>query len=140
MKMVEHSTHWKGSVSARKQRNYVAYAPDHIKGTFLGAHLSKELRKKYGKRSLRVREGDQVKVTRGQFKGKEGKIEQVNTSKARVLITGIEIIKKDGSKTRYPITTSNLMITELNLADKRRLKTKEVKKPSKEPTKEKGTL
>ena len=136
----QYSTHWKASKSPRKQRNYVSLAPDHIRGNFVRSHLSKELQKKYGKRNLRVREGDKVKVLRGQFKGKEGKIESVDTKKAKVLITGIEVIKKEGSKTRYPIATSNLIIIELNLFDKRRIKKKEMKKekeaPKVEPKKE----
>ena len=37
-----------------------------------------------------------------------------------VLIEGIENNKKDGTKTYYPIEPSNIMITELDLTDKRR--------------------
>jgi len=37
------------------------------------------------------------------------------------------MLKKDGSKVKYSIDPSNLMITELKLEDKRRLKVAEVK-------------
>ena len=38
----------------------------------------------------------------------------------RLIISGIDVQKKDGNKTRYPINPSNVMITELKLEDKKR--------------------
>ena len=111
---------WNSSVQPRKQRKYRYNAPLHIKGKFLSISLSKELRKKYNKRSLRARVGDKVKVLRGQFKGKEGTIEKVLLKKSKVQINGAENIKKDGSKSFYPISPSNVMIIELKLDDKKR--------------------
>ncbi len=111
---------WIKSRQRRKQRKYRFNAPIHIKQKFLGCHLSKELIKKYSKRSIRVRVGDKVKVVRGQYKGKTGKVETVDIKKCKVLISGIEITKKDGSKAKIPLTPSNLIIQELNLEDKKR--------------------
>jgi len=113
------STSWNGSKKPTKQRNYVRNAPLHIRSMLLGSHLSKDLRLKLKTRSLRARKGDKVKVTRGQHKGKTGIIDLVNTKRMKVFITGVEFIKKDGSKAMYPIHTSNLIILELH-ADKRR--------------------
>jgi len=113
------STSWNGSKKPTKQRKYVRNAPLHIRSTLLGSHLSKDLRLKLKTRSLRARKGDKVKVTRGQHKGKTGIIDLVNTKRMKVFITGVEFIKKDGSKAMYPIHTSNLIILELH-ADKRR--------------------
>jgi large subunit ribosomal protein L24 len=93
----------------------------------MGCHLSKELRKKYGKRAVGARRWDKVKIMRGQFKKKTGKIERVDLKKSKVYITGIEIIKKDGTKTLYPIHPSNLIITDLYLDDKKRVKVLERK-------------
>jgi len=118
------STKWKRSKQLRKQRKYRYNAPIHIKGKFLHAHLSKELAKKYGIRTIRVRVGDKVKIMRGRFRGKEGKVESVDLKKSKVVITGVEISKMDGSKSRPMIHASNLLITELNLDDKKRLKKK----------------
>jgi len=114
------SVSWKSSKKTRKQRKYRSSAPLHLKGKFLNATLSKDLRKKYGKRSIRVRKGDKVKIMRGQFKKKEGIVERVDTKKEKVYITKMEIEKKDGSKVLKPIVPSNLMILELNLDDKKR--------------------
>ncbi|VVB80916.1 50S ribosomal protein L24 [uncultured archaeon] len=114
------STSWTGSKKPTKQRNYVRNAPLHVRSTLLGSHLSKELRLKLKTRALRARKGDKVKVIRGQHKGKTGTIDRVNTKRMKAFITGVEFIKKDGSKAMYPIHTSNLIILELH-ADKRRL-------------------
>jgi large subunit ribosomal protein L24 len=118
---------WKRSKQPRKQRKYRAKAPLHVKQGFMGCHLSKELKKKYGKRAAGIRRGDKVKIMRGQFKKKTGKIERVDLKKSRVYITGIEVIKKDGTKTLYPIHPSNLIITDLYLDDKKRVKVLERK-------------
>ena len=66
------STHWNKSTQIRKQRKYRYEAPLHIKGSFLGARLSKTLQKKYGQRSARVCVGDKVRIVRGQFAKKQG--------------------------------------------------------------------
>jgi len=121
------SSSWKSSKQPRKQRKYRYNAPLHIKSKFLNAHLSKQLKEKYKKRSIRVRKGDKVKVLRGQFKKKEGKIDRVLSKKSKVIIQGIEITKKDGTKTTYPINPSNIIITELSIEDKKRVKALERK-------------
>ena len=118
--MTSFSTSWKSSKKPRKQRKYISNAPLHIKGKFLHVHLSDDLSKKFGKRSARVRKGDRVKIMKGQFKGKSGKIENVNTRAGKVLVEGAEVQKKDGTKIKYAISTSNLLITDLNSDDKRR--------------------
>ncbi|MBN2368544.1 50S ribosomal protein L24 [Candidatus Woesearchaeota archaeon] len=118
--MVSFSTNWKSSKKPGKQRKYIANAPLHIKGRFFHAHLAHDLAKKYGKRSARVRTGDKVKIMKGQFKGKSGKVEEINSSKIKLYISGIEIQKKEGTKVKYPIAPSNVMITEFNMSDKKR--------------------
>lgn len=132
------SLKWKKSKQARKQRKYRYNAPLHLKQKFVHVHLSKELKKKYKTRNLGLRKGDKVKVMRGQFKKHAGTVERIDLSKTRVYLSGIEITKKDGNKTTYPINPSNLQITELNLDDKMRHKIIERKTGNKtEETKEK---
>jgi large subunit ribosomal protein L24 len=115
------SNAWKGSKQPRKQRKYRYNAPNHIKGAFVSSHLSKDLKEKHKKRSLRVRKGDKVKIMRGQFKGIEGKVEKVSLKTLKVFVEKAEMPKKDGSKAFYPIDPSNLLITAL-ADDKRRFK------------------
>jgi large subunit ribosomal protein L24 len=113
---------WVRSKQPRKQRKYRFNAPKHIMHKFLGATLSKELRKKHGIRNIAIRKDDIVKIMRGQFKGKTGKIAEVDVKISKVYVDGIEIIKKEGTKIRFPIHASNVMITALNLEDKKRAK------------------
>lgn len=84
------------------------------------SHLSPDLRKKHGARSLRVRVGDKVKVMRGGSKGQSGRVERISLRFQRVFVTKIESVKKDGTKRLLPLHPSNLMITDLHLEDKKR--------------------
>ena len=121
------SKHWKSSKQPRKQRKYLAKAPLHIKRKQLSANLSKELRKKYERRNLELKKGDKVKIMKGKYKGKSGKINEIKTKRLKIYIDGIQIKKLDGSKTNVPIKASNLQILELNIEDKKRLKKKSEK-------------
>lgn len=115
------SLNWIASSQPRKQRKFRMNAPLHIRGKFLNSNLSKELREKYGKRSLRVRKGDKVKISRGQFKGKVGTVEKVSIIDSKIHVSDVNLIKKDGSKVSYPLDPSNVIITTLNLEDKKRV-------------------
>ena len=132
------STTWKRSVQPRKQRKYVFKAPLHIKGKMLSAKLSSELRKKHSTRSMRVRKDDKVKILRGQFKGIIGTVDEVKIKAARIYVQKAEIVKKDGSKAKYPIHPSNVEIIELTTKDKKRLEVKPVATPKKEKTTKKA--
>jgi len=118
----EFSTKWKSSKQPRKQRKYRAKAPLHVKKKFLSVNLSKELRKEHGKRNVVVRKGDTVKIMKGKFKKKSGKILEVDTKKSKVVVEGIQVKKADGSKANVKMQPSNLQITSLNLDDKKRFK------------------
>ena len=121
------STVWKASKQPRKQRKYVAQAPLHIKRKLMSVNLSKDLRKKHGKRNLPVRKGDVIRVMRGKFKKKSGKVSSVKLKMQKITVDGIQIKKLDGSKVNANLKPSNLQIIELNLEDKKRLKNKENK-------------
>ncbi len=116
----EFSATWNKSTQPRKQRKFRLNAPKHIKSKFISSHLADDLKEKYQRRSVRVRVGDKVKVLRGQFNGKTGKVERIDVKKEKLYINGVEMQKKDGSKVFYGINPSNVMITELTLEDKRR--------------------
>ena len=116
----EFSTSWIGSKQPRKQRKYRVNAPLHIKGKLISSHLSETLKKRYGKRSFPLRKNDLVKVMRGEFKGKTGRIGDVNRRKMKVSVDGLNRGKKDGSKIAVYFDPSNLLIQGLNLEDRRR--------------------
>ena len=116
----KYSNSWKGSKQPRKQRKYRANAPLHTRHKMASANLSKELRKKYSKRNFQIRKGDSVRIMRGEFRGKTGKVAEVNMKKLKILVEGINRTKKDGVKVGVLFDISNLQIKELNLTDKKR--------------------
>lgn len=60
---------------------------------------------------------------RGDFKGKEGKVMEVDLKNYRIHVEGGVTQKKvDGTEVFYPLHPSNVMITELNLDDEKREK------------------
>ena len=121
------SRKWKSSKQARKQRKYRIHAPFHIKHKFLSATISKELRKRWNRRSFPLRKEDTVKVMRGAFKKKTGKISEIDLKNSKVYIQGIQKTRKDGTKVNVPFAASNLQITELHLEDKKRIEALERK-------------
>lgn len=137
------STAWKSSTRPRKQRKYVYNAPLHIRQKLMRVHLVKELRSKYGVRSVQIHKGDKVRIMRGQFRKKEGKVGRVELKRRVVYISGIDTIKKDGTKILAPLQVSNLTVLELELGDKLRkeklesFKAKKVYTPTEKQTTEK---
>jgi len=99
----------------------------------LGSALSKDLHKKYGRRSVRVIEGDSIRIVRGEYKGVDGKISKISTQKNSVSIEGIKKEKTKGDKFDVYIHTSNLVVTSLNTGDKWRIARLEGKDPRKQP-------
>ncbi len=119
-----------------KMRNKMIYlATYQTRSKQLGSALSKDLHKKYGKRSIRVVEGDSVKIVRGEYKGVDGKISKVSAQKSTVAIEGIKKEKTKGDKFDVYIHTSNLLVTSLNSEDKWRMAKIEGKDPKKQPKK-----
>ena len=100
----------------RKRMLYTA--SKHLLSKQLGSHLSKDLKEKHHCKSMRVIEGDSVKVLRGEFKGIEGKVTRVSTEKRGIAIEGIKREKLKGGNVDIFIHPSNVVITSLNLEDK----------------------
>ncbi len=115
-------------------RNQMIYqATFQTRSKQLGSNLSKDLQKKYGKKSVRALEGDSITISRGEFKGVDGKIAKISTEKSSVTIDGIKKEKTKGDKFDVYIHTSNLVITSLNTSDKWRIAKLEGKDPKKQP-------
>jgi large subunit ribosomal protein L24 len=110
------------SKKPRKQRKFLREAPLHIRRKIISAHLSKELREKYKRRSLPPRKGDEVKIMRGEFKGTIGKIVRIDTKNYKVYVDTAKKKRTVGTEYLVPISPSNLMIIKLNLDDKYRMK------------------
>ncbi|PUA32677.1 MAG: 50S ribosomal protein L24 [Candidatus Terraquivivens tikiterensis] len=115
------------SKKPRKQRKRLYNAPPHRLSKLMSAHLSPELREKYGRRSFPVRKGDTVKILVGEYKGVEGKVTGVNREKQAVYVENVTIKRADGRVKPRPIHVSNVMITSLNLEDEYRKQRLEAK-------------
>lgn len=117
-----------------KVRNYQIYrATMATRSKQLGSPLSKELQKRYGKRSMRVVLGDTVKVMRGEYRGVDGKISKVSIADNSVAIEGVKKEKSKGEKFDVLIRSTNVVITNLNLDDHWRKTKLEGKKPKTTP-------
>ncbi|MGC9072086.1 MAG: 50S ribosomal protein L24 [Acidilobus sp.] len=105
------------SPKPKVQRKAFYSAPLHLRHKLVSAHLSKELRDKFGVRSLPVTVGDKVMVIKGDYKGKTGKVAEVDLKGSWVKIEGITRKKADGTDVLVKFRPWNLLIIDLNLKD-----------------------
>jgi large subunit ribosomal protein L24 len=85
-----------------------------------GSQLSTELRERHGRRSARPRVGDTVRIVKGEYKDIEGKITSVDSHAGMVMVEGVTHEKTKGGTSPVPISSSNVIITNLALEDKLR--------------------
>ena len=113
----------------RKTRNQqIYYAAMQTASKQLSCSLSKELRKKYGKRSARIIEGDTAKIVRGEFAGVDGKVTKISIPDRGVNIEGVKKEKLKGDKFDVYVHTTNIILTALSTNDKWRINKLEGKK------------
>ena len=106
----------------RKQRKVFFNLPLHLRWHLLNAPLSPELRKELGIKRLPVRKGDVVRIMRGDWKGHEGKVVEVDLKRVAIYVEGVTVKKADGTERYYPIHPSKVMIVKLGELDKVRRK------------------
>ena len=113
----------------RKTRNQqIYYAAMQTASKQLSCALSKELRKKYGKRSARIIEGDTAKIVRGEFAGVDGKVTKISIPDRGVNIEGVKKEKLKGDKFDVYVHTTNIILSALSTSDKWRINKLEGKK------------
>jgi len=116
-------------MNPRKMRNnQIYYASMKTASKQLSGSLSKDLRKKYGKRSVRIIEGDNVSIIRGEFAGVDGKVTKISIPERGVNVEGVKKEKLKGEKFDVYVNTTNIIITGLNSDDKWRMNRLEGKK------------
>ena len=104
-------------------RNRQIYrAVNTVRNKQIGATLSKQLRQKYQRRSIRIVKGDTVKILRGEYKGIDGKVTKISLEKNSVAVEGVQREKLKGGKIDLYIHSSNTVITSLNTEDNWRTK------------------
>ena len=112
------------SSKPRKSRKAFIKMPLHKKVQSIAGHLNEKLRKNLGKRSVSLRKGDIVKIVRGSFKGKSGKINDVDHKKLRIYIDKVIRKRSDGTEVAVPVNPSNIIVQELDKSDAKRFKKK----------------
>ena len=115
-----------------KSRNQQIYrATNQVRSKQLTTNLSKQLRKKFGRRNARILSGDTVKIIRGEYKGIDGKVKKILTEKNSIAVEGVQKEKLKGGKIDISIHTSNVVITSVKTDDKWRVKILEGKPKAK---------
>ena len=71
-------------------------------------------------RSIPVRKDDEVRIVRGKYKGREGKVTQVYRKKWVIHIDRVQRDKSNGSSVPIGVHPSNVVITTLKLDKDRR--------------------
>jgi len=116
---------------AKIKKQQINQAMNQILNKQICAPISKDLRKKYSRRNIRIMTNDTVKVMRGEYKGLTGKVTKISTETSGVAIEGNKKEKLKGEKIDVYIHSTNMVITSLNMDDKWRLKILEKKSKSK---------
>ena len=120
-------------------RNRQIYrAVNNVRNKQIGAALSKQLRQKYQRRSIRIVKGDTVKILRGEYKGIDGKVTKISLEKNSIAVEGVQREKLKGGKIDLYIHSSNTVITSLNTEDNWR--TKKLEHKAKPETKSKNNV
>jgi large subunit ribosomal protein L24 len=98
------------SKQPRKKRKFAYTAPLHLARGFVSAHLSKELREKLKKRSVVLKKGFTVKISRGSKKGVSAKVVKVDLGARRIFLEGMIKKKQGGKEVLIPFDSSNLIV------------------------------
>ncbi|MCJ1366258.1 60S ribosomal protein L26B [Acarospora aff. strigata] len=101
--------------SRRKSRKAHFTAPSSVRRTIMSAPLSKELREKHNVRSIPVRKDDEVLITRGSCKGREGKVTSVYRLKYIIHVERVSREKSNGQSVPIGIHPSKCTVTKLKL-------------------------
>lgn len=115
------SSEWKSSKNQTKQRKYRTNAPMHVKDNFISANLNDVLRDELETRNLGIRIGDRAKVMRGDDKGAEGIVSNIDRDDGKVYINNLDRQRTDGTLKEKPFKPSNLQLQALNLEDEDRI-------------------
>ncbi|KAK0196986.1 translation protein SH3-like domain-containing protein [Armillaria mellea] len=126
------------SSSRRKARKAHFDAPSSVRRKIMSSALSKELRGKHNvhllpshwsqyssfqyvqARSLPVRKDDEVRIVRGKYKGREGKVTQVYRKKWVIHVDRVQRDKSNGASAPIGIHPSNVVITTIKMDKDRR--------------------
>eukprot|EP00811_Abedinium_folium_P013132 NODE_22202_length_718_cov_2.949239.p3 GENE.NODE_22202_length_718_cov_2.949239~~NODE_22202_length_718_cov_2.949239.p3 ORF type:complete len:130 (-),score=41.82 NODE_22202_length_718_cov_2.949239:197-586(-) len=108
------------SSSRRKSRKAHFTAPSSVRRKLMSSRLSKELREKYHVYRVPIRRDDEVRVMRGHFFDREGKVTAAYRKKWVIHVERITRDKANGQTVQIGLHPSKVMITKLKLDKKRK--------------------
>src|SRR5580700_1678692 len=123
------------SIQPRRQRKAVFTADHQERRRRMAVPLSRELRTRYGRRSLPVRKGDTVRVLAGSYStvGEERRVARVDREHYRLTLDNVTTKTADAKLKPLPIRPSHLVLTKLNLSDAWRRRVLRVPESAVEP-------
>ncbi|CAJ1348956.1 unnamed protein product [Effrenium voratum] len=113
---------FKACVSSKRRKNRKTHftAPSHLRRKIMSSPLSKDLRNKYNVRAVPIRRDDEVRIVRGHYHDREGKVVQVYRKKFCIHVERVTRDKTNGQTVPIPIHPSKVEITKLKLDKDRR--------------------
>lgn len=105
------------TVTSERRKNRKAHFGAHSEARrkMMSANLSKELQARHNVRSMPIRQDDEVLVTRGMYKTREGKVTAVYRKKWVVHVERLAREKVHGTTVPVGIPPSSLVITKLKM-------------------------
>ena len=115
---------WNKTVKVRKQRKRLFNAPNHRQHKALTCRLDDRLIEKYkfALSRIPIRKGDKVRIVRGSFKdpAKEIEVAEVRPKDNTIVLNGVTLSKADAKRVPRVFRPSAVIITKLDLSDRRR--------------------
>ncbi len=109
--------------SPRRQRKAVYEASTFERRVLMTVPLSRELRRRFHRRSVPLRKGDTVMVMSGSFVGREERVAKIDRRGYSVTLDNVTLKTGEAKLKPLAIKTSHLVLTKLNLADAWRRRT-----------------
>lgn len=111
---------FKISSKRRTNRKNFYEADSNQRRIFMSSKLEKNLREINKLKTIPLRKGDEVKILRGDNKGKIGKIVQLSRKENFIFINTVTYKKTKGDENYLPIHPSNVEILNLILTPERK--------------------
>lgn len=105
---------------ARKVRKAFFNAKKDQKHIIMSAPLSKELQATHGIKRLPIRRDDEVKIVRGKYPDRTGRVTDVCLRSMRIHIDQLNVENRPNGSVPIPIHPSNVIITKLKLDNYRK--------------------
>jgi large subunit ribosomal protein L24 len=125
--------------SPRRQRRALYNADTFERRLRMTVPLSRELRRRFRRRSIPLRKGDTVRVLSGSFVGREERVAKVNRRDYAVTLDNVTLKTAEEKLKPLEIRPAHLVVTRLNLSDPWRRRTLRVRDEDVTPE-EKGEL